>query len=121
MMRLVGLALLLLLLLPLPGCDRCSSPPEQPSPAAEFEPLGKVFILGLDGADWRIIDRLEAEGRLPNLARLRHEGAWGLLRSQKPLLSPIVWTTIATGRHPLDHGIMGFLTMRDGKDRKRHV
>ncbi len=84
-------------------------------PTEKVEPLGKVFIVGLDGADWSIIDRLEAQGRLPNLARLRREGAWGVLRSQPPLLSPIVWTTIATGRRPLDHGIMGFLTVRNGK------
>lgn len=73
-----------------------------------------VYLIGLDGADWEIIDRLGAEGRLPNLERLRREGAWGVLRSEEPLLSPVVWTTIATGRSPLDHGIVGFLTSRDG-------
>jgi tetratricopeptide (TPR) repeat protein len=71
-------------------------------------------VIGLDGADWEILDRLEREGRIPNLAKLRREGAWGVLRSENPLLSPIVWTSIATGRHPEDHGIVGFLTKRDG-------
>jgi Flp pilus assembly protein TadD len=78
-------------------------------------PAGRVLIIGLDGADWEIIDRLTAAGRLPNLDRLRREGAWGVLRSEEPLLSPIVWTTIATGRSPSDHGIVGFLTERNGR------
>lgn len=71
-------------------------------------------MIGLDGADWEILDRLEHEGKVPNLARLRREGAWGVLRAENPLLSPIVWTSIATGRHPEDHGIVGFLTKRGG-------
>src|SRR5262249_20595189 len=69
----------------------------------------------LDGADWEIVDRLASAGRLPNLGRLKREGAWGVLRSEEPLLSPIVWTTIATGRPPADHGIIGFLTERNGR------
>lgn len=118
MRRIAGWTVWLLLAsLPLCGCGTDSSRSAQSadsSPPA-FEPLGKVFVIGLDGADWQIIDRLEQQGRLPNLARLRRGGAWGVLRSEKPLLSPIVWTSIATGRHPLDHGIVGFLTVREGK------
>ncbi len=106
-----GIALAILAALVFVGCTSKPTNDE----AAKVEPLGKVFIVGLDGADWSIIDRLESQGRLPNLARLRREGAWGVLRSQPPLLSPIVWTTIATGRRPLDHGIVGFLTVRNGK------
>lgn len=96
------------------GCS-CTDPDGEPSRAAERTPPGKVFLIGLDGADWKILDRLEQEQRIPNLARLRREGAWGVLRSESPLLSPVVWTTIATGRSPMDHGIVGFLTVRDGK------
>lgn len=74
----------------------------------------RVLVIGLDGADWEILDRLSAEGRLPNLTRLWSEGARGVLRSENPLLSPIVWTSIATGRGAEDHGIVGFLTVRNG-------
>lgn len=89
----------------------CTAPPSGP---ADRSTETKVLVLGLDGADWEILDRLEREGRIPNLAKLRREGAWGVLRAENPLLSPIVWTSIATGRHPEDHGIVGFLTKRDG-------
>ncbi len=70
---------------------------------------GRVVVLGLDGMDPEAVDLLLSEDRLPNFARLRQHGAYGRLRSSKPLLSPILWTTIATGRSPLDHGITHFV------------
>ncbi|MEE9219142.1 MAG: alkaline phosphatase family protein [Acidobacteriota bacterium] len=72
----------------------------------------KILFVGLDGADWDLIDPLIERGRLPNLARLKGEGAWGTLISEGPMLSPLLWTTIATGRSPDVHGVMDFL-MRD--------
>ncbi len=69
----------------------------------------RVILLGIDGADFQIIDRLISQGKLPTFERLKREGAFGLLRSQEPLLSPIVWTTIATGRNPEDHGVLDFV------------
>jgi tetratricopeptide (TPR) repeat protein len=101
--------LLLAALLPL--AVACSGPSPGGLPPSSDT---KVLVLGLDGADWEILDRLEREGKIPNLTRLRREGAWGVLRAENPLLSPIVWTSIATGRHPEDHGIVGFLTKRGG-------
>ncbi|MEO1087084.1 MAG: alkaline phosphatase family protein, partial [Acidobacteriota bacterium] len=69
---------------------------------------GRVMILGLDGMDPQTIDLLMAEGKLPNFARLRSEGAYGRVDCPKPLLSPILWTTIATGKNAADHGIGHF-------------
>ena len=57
---------------------------------------GRVVVLGLDGMDPEAVDLLMSEGRLPNFARLRQEGAYARLLSSKPLLSPVLWTTIAT-------------------------
>jgi tetratricopeptide (TPR) repeat protein len=65
--------------------------------------------VGLDAADWDVIRPLAASGRLPNLQRLMRTGATAVLQSEDPILSPILWTTIATGREPLDHGIYDFL------------
>ncbi|MCP3962619.1 MAG: tetratricopeptide repeat protein [bacterium] len=70
---------------------------------------GRVLVLGLDGMDPATVDLLMSEGKMPNFARLRQEGAYGRLRSQKPLLSPIIWTTIATGKGPEEHGIGHFV------------
>ena len=69
---------------------------------------GRVIVLGLDGLDPRAVELLVAEGRLPAFARLKAEGAFGSLRADLPLVSPVLWTTIATGRTPDVHGITGF-------------
>jgi tetratricopeptide (TPR) repeat protein len=70
---------------------------------------GRVIVLGLDGMEPSVVDRMIDEGALPSFRRLRDGGASGLLRSQKPLLSPIIWTTIATGKPPDAHGIGHFV------------
>jgi len=75
------------------------------------EKPGRVLILGLDGADPATIDLLMSEGKLPNFAKLRREGAYAPLQSQKPLLSPVVWTTIATGKTPDRHRIGHFVAV----------
>src|SRR6185295_17661328 len=66
----------------------------------------RVLLLGVDGADPAILERLIGAGKLPTFGRLRREGAFGPLRSREPLLSPVLWTTIATGRTPQDHGVL---------------
>lgn len=78
------------------------------------KPLRKVVLVGIDGADWVIIDDLIARGQLPNFRRLKEEGATGPLRSIEPMLSPLLWTTMATGKLPEEHGILNF-TVADPK------
>ena len=72
----------------------------------------KVLIVGLDGADWEIADPLMAAGRMPNLAALVARGVRAKFLSVTPILSPVVWTSIATGVEPTRHGILDFLTTR---------
>ncbi len=77
----------------------------------------RVVLVGIDGADWDVIDALAARGRLPNLARLKAQGAWARLRSNVPTLSPLLWTTVATGKTPDRHGINDFLVIDPGTGR----
>ncbi len=78
--------------------------------AALARPTGrKVLVVGWDGADWLLVQPLLDQGRLPNLARLLEGGVRGELRSETPLLSPLIWTTIATGRTVEEHGVADFL------------
>ncbi|MCM3877699.1 MAG: alkaline phosphatase family protein, partial [Thermoanaerobaculia bacterium] len=68
----------------------------------------RVIFVGWDGADWKLLDPLMKEGRLPNLAALVAKGrTWNLVTYQ-PMASPLIWTTIATGRTPVDHGVTDF-------------
>lgn len=69
----------------------------------------KLLLVGLDGADWAIVDPLLEQGKMPNLARLIAGGARGKLGTITPTLSPVVWTSIATGVEPNRHGILDFL------------
>lgn len=78
----------------------------------------RILLIGLDGADWQIIDALIAEGRLPNLARLKRTGAHTSLRSEPPMLSPLLWTSIATGKPAAEHGIIDFLVADPKTGRK---
>jgi tetratricopeptide (TPR) repeat protein len=73
---------------------------------------GKVIIIGSDAFDWQIYDQVSKVVELPNIERLRREGATGDLTSMEPLLSPMIWTTMATGVEPQVHGIIDFL-MKD--------
>jgi predicted AlkP superfamily phosphohydrolase/phosphomutase/Flp pilus assembly protein TadD len=72
-----------------------------------------VVVLGIDGLDPDVIDRLVSEGKMASFARLRREGAYGRLLSSKPILSPIIWTTIATGKNPTEHGIGHFTAVNE--------
>lgn len=91
----------------------CSDDPSRPA--------GRVVVLGLDGVDPRVVDRMIGEGRLPAFERLRSEGARGPLRAEEPLLSPILWTTIATGRPPTDHGIAHFTAIDEATGKQLPV
>jgi tetratricopeptide (TPR) repeat protein len=69
----------------------------------------RLLVIGLDGGDWEIIDPLIEQGRLPNLKRLIENGARAKLLTISPMLSPVIWTTVATGVEPSRHGILDFL------------
>jgi Type I phosphodiesterase / nucleotide pyrophosphatase/Tetratricopeptide repeat len=68
----------------------------------------RVVLLGIDGLDPKVVDLLVSEGEMPVFERLRRDGAYAPLRSQRPLLSPVIWTTVATGKPPREHGIGHF-------------
>lgn len=63
----------------------------------------KLVLVGVDGATWTVADKVD----LPNLEAVAKEGARGTLMATEPLLSSVLWTTIATGRRPQVHGIQG--------------
>ncbi|MEO8431251.1 MAG: alkaline phosphatase family protein [Acidobacteriota bacterium] len=67
-----------------------------------------VIWLGMDGLDWELLDRFAADGTMPNWKRLASEGATARLKSFIPILSPILWTTAATGVPPDVHRVLDF-------------
>lgn len=69
----------------------------------------KVLLIGWDAADWDIIQPLADKGLMPNISKLLENGSMGNLKTIQPPFSPMLWTSIATGKRPYKHGIFGFL------------
>ena len=70
---------------------------------------GRVAIFAIDGADWDLITELADDGRIPNIRALARGGATGSLQTIQPTVSPLVWTTMATGVTPDRHGVIDFV------------
>ncbi|MEO7971987.1 MAG: alkaline phosphatase family protein, partial [Thermoanaerobaculia bacterium] len=102
-------ALLLCALCLTAACARArESAPESPRAEGAANARSVLFV-GLDGADWQFLEPLMAAGRMPNLAKLTREGSGGVLLTEQPPLSPLLWTTMMTGRSPLEHRILDFV------------
>lgn len=78
----------------------------------KLESPPKLLIIGLDAATWDLMNPWIEEGILPNLKRIRDEGVSSTLKSMDPMRSPSLWTTIATGVSPDQHGVSGFFSSR---------
>src|SRR5438552_17189165 len=68
----------------------------------------KVLLIGWDSADWKVIMPLIDAGKMPNLANLLEKGICGNIATLQPVLSPMLWTSIATGKRAYKHGLHGF-------------
>jgi len=73
----------------------------------------KVFLLGIDGATWKVLDRMIALGLMPNTEKLMREGTRGILNSTIPYLTPVAWSSMLTGVKPSKHGIFGYNVMEN--------
>ena len=65
----------------------------------------KVFVLGLDGATFDILNPLMEEGILPNIKNLCTKGAYGPMRTIMPPVTAPAWLALATGLNPRKTGI----------------
>jgi predicted AlkP superfamily phosphohydrolase/phosphomutase/tetratricopeptide (TPR) repeat protein len=69
----------------------------------------KVLLIGWDAADWKLINPLLDQGLMPTLDDFVNHGVLGNLATLRPILSPMLWNSIATGKQPDKHGILGFM------------
>ncbi|MCX5887582.1 MAG: alkaline phosphatase family protein, partial [Proteobacteria bacterium] len=70
----------------------------------------RVIVLGLDGLDPSLCEKFMAEGKLPNFKKLSKEGSFRRLKTTLPAMSPVAWSSFATGVNPGKHNIFDFLT-----------
>lgn len=79
----------------------------------------KVILIGWDSADWKIINPLLDAGEMPALQSLIEGGVCGNISTLDPIISPILWTSIATGKHAYKHNILGFAEPNSSKQNLR--
>ena len=74
---------------------------------------GKILVLGLDGATFKLLEPLAKEGRIPTLAGLMEGGAWGILESTLPPVTIPAWISMMTGKNPGRLGLYDLLRRVD--------
>ncbi len=110
---------LVLTLLLLTACS--SQDPSERSGSDEAASRPDVVLIGIDGAEWQVIEDMVGRGELPGFSRMMEEGAYGHLLNQGPQVSPVVWTTFATGHFGSEHGILDFVYPFSGDSGKQPV
>lgn len=84
------------------------------APAALAADKPKVVVIGFDGADPKLVERYMAEGLLPHLEQLSHDGKFSPLMPTNPPQTPVSWSAFATGLNPGRTEVFDFLK-RDPK------
>jgi hypothetical protein len=100
--------------LPLHFRSAAQDAPRPPPPMAlQDDPVRRrVTLVGIESASLSYLLPAVAEGKLPNFARLIEGGASGPLRTLYPTESIAIWTSMATGKLPHQHGLYGFYRYR---------
>jgi len=78
-------------------------------PARTASGRAGLFVLGVDGLDPVILDRLLSEGQMPHFAELAREGSYQRLGTSNPPQSPVAWSNFVTGQDPGGHGVFDFV------------
>lgn len=71
--------------------------------------IRRLVIVGLDGQEPRLTERYMKEGKLPNFQKLADSGSYNRLETTYPAISPVAWSSFATGSNPAKHNIFDFL------------
>jgi len=111
------------------GCSRESQTPipsaspatATPQIASKAIPGKHVIFIGLDGADWSLLDQYASRDVMPTLAKLVAEGSSGTVKTISPPLSPLIWTTMMTGVSPLEHRILDFLRVNPTSQQREPI
>ena len=70
----------------------------------------RLVIVGFDGMDPQLAQRFLDEGRMPNMAQVAAEGVFVPLQTSYPSMSPVAWSSFATGSDASRHNIFDFIT-----------
>lgn len=70
----------------------------------------RVFVLGLDGASWNVLEPMINDGKLLTFKKLIKKGTSGKLESITPPISVPAWKCYSTGKNPGELDIYSFLS-----------
>jgi len=79
--------------------------------------IRRLIVVGFDGQDPELTDRLLKQGKLPNFKKLAAGGCYHRLRTTFPSVSPVAWSSFSTGTQPARHNIFDFLD----RDRRTYL
>ncbi|MFQ5766737.1 MAG: alkaline phosphatase family protein [Acidobacteriota bacterium] len=74
-----------------------------------------ILIVAVDGLDWHLLLPAMQEGKVPHLLQLARRGTAARLTTFEPTDSPVIWTSVATGKRKEKHGIHSFAQRVDGR------
>ena len=77
-------------------------------PASNPNSSPRLFVLGLDGATFDLLEPWMTAGQLPNLKQLVESGVHGPLESTYPPITATAWASFMTGKSPANHGLLEF-------------
>ena len=79
--------------------------------------INRLVVVGFDGQDPKLTEKYLDAGLLPNLKKLKEKGCYRRLATTYPALSPVAWSSFATGTNPARHNIFDFLN----RDRRTYL
>ena len=83
--------------------------PQRPARVVGATPRAqRVWVIGIDGGEFQLLDTFAEHGWMPNLARLMRRGITARLRSTVPPITGPAWTSFLTGCNPGKHGVYAF-------------
>ena len=74
--------------------------------------MKKLFVLGLDGESWELLDWAISKGAMPKLDKIRNKSSTADLEAVMPAVSSTCWISLATGKNPGKIGAYDFLNRK---------
>ncbi len=68
----------------------------------------RLLLIAWDGAEWDVMSPMLEAGELPHCERLIERGVMGKMATLPSALAPLAWNSVATGKPPEEHGILGY-------------
>lgn len=87
----------------------CQAIPASPAGKSAAGGGPRLLIIGVDGLEPRLVEEFSQRGLLPTLRQLMLRGSTAKIDCVVGTSSPVVWTTVATGVPPEQHGITDFV------------